>query len=149
MKFKTLLSLLIILILGLVSCKSTKTAVTEKNGMNPLELTEKHWKLVELNGLLVSETLREPFIVFENEENRVHGNTSCNNFFGTFELQDKNKIKFSQVGMTKMACIGNTVETPFIQALESITTYKIDNDTLTLLGETGTILARFQCESTK
>ena len=149
MKLNTLLSLLIILLLGFVSCKSTKLAATENNGINQSELTEKHWKLVELNGLLVNETSREPFIVFEKEGNRVHGNTSCNNFFGTFELQKKNKIKFSQVGMTKMACIGNTIETPFNQVLESTTAYKIDDGSLILLDAFGNKLAHFQAEIAK
>ncbi len=149
MKLNILLSLLIILILGSMSCKSTKTTASEKKGMNQPVLTEKHWKLVELNGLLVRETSREPFIVFENEETRFHGNTSCNNFFGTFELHEKNKIKFSQIGMTKMACIGNNLETQFIRVLESTTAYKIDNDTLTLLSETDEILAIFNGEILK
>ncbi|HCY41055.1 MAG TPA: hypothetical protein DHV48_06820 [Prolixibacteraceae bacterium] len=143
MKLNSLLSLLIILLLGFLSCKSTKTTATENSGMNQSELTEKHWKLVELNGLLVNETSREPFIVFEKEGHRVHGNTSCNNLFGIFELPEKNKIKFSQVGMTKMACIGNNIETPFIQALESATAYKIEKVSLLLFDESGTIKAQF------
>lgn len=149
MKLNTLLSLLIILLLGFVSCKSIKIAATENSGMNQSELTERHWKLVELNGISVNETSREPFIAFENEENRIHGNTSCNDFFGTFELREKNQIKFSQVGMTKMACIGNTVETPFTQALESTTAYKNDDGSLILFDAFGNKLAHFQAEIAK
>lgn len=132
-----------------MSCKSTKTSATENNGMNKSELTEKHWKLVELNGLLVNETSREPFIAFENEKNRIHGNTSCNNFFGTFELQEKNKIKFSQVGMTKMACVGNTIETAFTQAIESTTAYKIDDSSLILFNAFGNKIAHFKAKIAK
>jgi len=148
---KTLLfqALLIATIFGFVSCKSSKTTATENMETKQTELTEKHWKLVELGGILVSETSREPFIVFEKEENRVHGNTSCNNFFGTFELRGKNQIRFSQIGTTKMACIGNNMEVPFIQALDSTIMYKTDNDSLSILDAKGTILARFAGETPK
>lgn len=128
---------------GIVSCKSSKSATTENNYSNQTMLTEKHWKLAELNGHPVSETAYEPFIVFEKEENRVHGNTSCNSFFGTVDLQGENKIKFSQVGTTRKACIGNDIETPFIHALESAAEYKIENGSLALSDKSGTILARF------
>jgi len=148
---KTLLfqALLIATIFGFVSCKSSKTTATENMETKQTELTEKHWKLVELGGILVSETSREPFIVFENDENRVRGNTSCNNFFGTFELKEKNQIRFSQIGTTKMACIGNNMEVPFIQALGSAIMYKTDNDSLSILDAKGTILARFAGETPK
>jgi heat shock protein HslJ len=149
MKYLLFQSLMIAAFLGFVSCKSSKNATTENMKTKPTELTEKHWKLFELNGIKVSETPREPFIVFEKNENRFHGNTSCNNFFGTFELKMKNKIKFSQGGMTKMACIENQLEASFIQVLESTIVYKTQNDTLIFLGETGSTLARFKFKKTE
>lgn len=141
--------LLITTVVSFVSCKSSKNTTTENKEMTQAILTENHWKLVELSGVLLNETTREPFIIFENEQNRVHGNTSCNNFFGTFELKGKNQIRFSQVGMTKMACIGNDVETRFIQVLDSTMTCKIYNGVLLFFDKKGSVLARFEGETPK
>ena len=145
MKYFLFQSLLIAAFFGFVSCKSSKTT-SENMKTKQTELTEKHWKLAELNGIMVSETSREPFIVFEKDENRFHGNTSCNNFFGTFELNKKNKIKFSQGGMTKMACIGNQVETPFLEALENAVSFKYSDRQLTLSDGKKTVIAKFICD---
>jgi heat shock protein HslJ len=143
MKYLLFQLVLIAALFGFVSCKSSKTITTENTKTKQTELTEKHWKLVELSGIMVSETSREPFIVFEKDEDRFHGNTSCNNFFGTFELNKKNKIKFSQGGMTKMACIGNKVETPFLEALENAVSYKYSDRQLTLSDDKKIVIAKF------
>lgn len=138
MKVIILQSLFIAVILGFTSCKPTKNI-----SLKQFELFEKQWILAELNGKAVSESAREPFVVFEKAENRINGNTSCNNFFGKFELIKGDKIKFSQVGMTRMACIGNNIENQFIQTIEQTASYKTDSNSLFFLNETGKTLARF------
>ncbi|MCL2918960.1 META domain-containing protein [Shewanella litorisediminis] len=42
-------------------------------------------------------------LVFE-EGNKLHGNNSCNNFFGSFELQG-NQLLLSPSGTTRKACV--------------------------------------------
>ena len=108
------------------------------------ELTGKDWKLIILNGKTVSTSLKEPFIMFQKEELKVTGNTGCNNFFGTYELSDQCGIKFSQMGMTKMACIGDNPELKFMNALAETTNYSLTINELILKDKSGKLLAKFE-----
>jgi copper homeostasis protein (lipoprotein) len=110
------------------------------------ELTGKYWKLVRLNGKPVETGEREAFLRFETEENRVHGNNSCNMFNGKYELLDGNRIKFTPFTMTKMACIGNKIEGKFMQTFEKTTSYSITSNELILQDEFETTLAKFESD---
>ena len=61
----------------------------------------KNWKLIQLEN--VSKDYDKAFITFDVKNNRVNGNAGCNNFFGGFSVKE-DKISFSQLGMTRMAC---------------------------------------------
>jgi heat shock protein HslJ len=112
--------------------------------MEKTELTGKYWKLVRLNGKTVETTGKEAFMRFEDEDNRVHGNSSCNIFNGKYELLEGNKIKFSPFAMTRMACIGNNIESEFMQIFEKTTSYSITSNELFLQDEFETTLAKFE-----
>ena len=112
--------------------------------MEKTELTDKYWKLVRLNGKTVETTEKEAFMRFEDEDNRVHGNSSCNIFNGKYELLEGNKIKFSPFAMTRMACIGNNIESEFMQIFEKTTSYSITSNELILQDEFETTLAKFE-----
>jgi len=110
------------------------------------ELTGKYWKLVRLNGKTVETTEREAFIRFDAEDNRVHGNSSCNTFNGKYELSEGNRIKFPPFAMTKMACIGNSIEMEFMQVLGKTTNYSLTSNELILQDEFETTLAKFESD---
>lgn len=115
-------------------------------GKEKIELTGKYWKLVRLNGKPVETTMKEPFIRFFAEDNRVNGNSSCNMFNGKFELPEGNRIKFSPFAMTKMACAGSSIESDFMQVLEKITSYSLTEKELLLQDEYETTLAKFEAD---
>lgn len=112
------------------------------------DLVEKYWKLVELNGQPVKFDdkmgEREPHIIFKIDGNRVNGNAGCNSFFGTYELQPGNRIKFSQVGSTMMACIDMDVEKRFLEVLNMADNYNVTGDKLVLNRARMAPLARFE-----
>lgn len=110
------------------------------------ELTGKYWKLVRLNGKQLETGEREAFIMFEEEETRVHGNSSCNTFNGKYELLEGDRIKFSPFAMTRMACIGNNVESEFMQIFEKTTSYSLISNELILQDEFETTLAKFESD---
>lgn len=58
----------------------------------------------------------EMYIQFEDVEKRVNGRAACNRFFGNYEI-DGNKLKFSPMGATRMACPDLQNETEFFQML--------------------------------
>ena len=96
----------------------------------------KKWRLIELNGQALSAMAQPPskvpFIQFDAQR-RVSGNSSCNQFFGTYELNPNDRISFSPMGMTRMACLQeNSVEADLMQVLSSADSYVLRNDTLVL-----------------
>jgi heat shock protein HslJ len=110
------------------------------------ELAGKYWKLVRLNGKPVETGEREAFIMFNEEEARVHGNSSCNTFNGKYELLEANRIKFASFAMTRMACIGNNIESEFMQIFEKTTSYSLTSNELILQDEFETTLAKFEAD---
>ncbi|SFS79724.1 Uncharacterized lipoprotein NlpE involved in copper resistance [Porphyromonadaceae bacterium NLAE-zl-C104] len=109
-------------------------------------ITEKYWKLVELNGKEISPSEtggREAHFILKNEDNRIIGNTGCNNMNGSYSFSEENNgIHFTPLATTRMACIGIDYEHEYLQVFELSDNYVVQNDTLTLSkGETP--LARF------
>lgn len=139
---------LLSLSLLLASCNSKK-AITDNatSGKNSSEITEKYWKLIEINGQKVTAenfVTKEPHLILKSEENRVNGNGGCNSFFGSYELDAKvNRISFSNMGSTKMACMGANVEDDFFKVLGTVDNYTVKNDTLHLNKARMAPLAKF------
>lgn len=110
-------------------------------------INDRYWKLVELHGQAVTadaqKMRREAYIVFQ-ADGKLHGNTSCNQMVGRYELSDDGKIKFLPMAVTKMLCMENNLEYPFLQSIDKTTAYKIKEDTLWLYDEAGKILTKFE-----
>lgn len=64
------------------------------------------WKLFMIDN--VSKDYNNAFIQFNTAENKVSGNSGCNNFFGSFTVK-ADAISFSQMASTRMACLNNEV----------------------------------------
>src|SRR5690606_31454593 len=145
MRTKILLSCLLISAVFLFSCGVTKNA---GSGLKEeAVIVEKYWKLTAIEGQKVqsSETwVREPHFILKADENRVTGSTSCNSFFGTNELSEGSRIRFSKLGATKMACKDMELERQFFEVLELADNYTINNDTLYLNKARRAPLARFE-----
>ena len=71
------------------------------------------------------------------------GNSGCNQFSGDYELSDGNRIRFSRVISTKIACMDMTLEHRFLEVLANTDNYSLKNDTLSLNRERMAPLARF------
>jgi heat shock protein HslJ len=88
------------------------------------------WRLIPV---LPSDTAtgRIPVLNFILDSKRVAGNTGCNNFSGTFNI-DKNSITFNHDFVsTKMACPGYD-EAAFERSLLRTDNFEINGDTLSL-----------------
>ena len=94
-------------------------------------ITEKYWKLIEINGkpvVMDESTGREPFIILKNEGNRINANGGCNSLTGSYEISQGNRIKFSQMISTMMACVHMEIETELKKALEMTDNYTLSAD---------------------
>lgn len=120
---------------------------TEVEAMKENKITDVRWQLTEMIGKPVtkSENQRQPiFIMFNSEENRVNGFGGCNNFMGGFELKEGNRISFKQMASTMMACENLDTELSFMQTLEQIDNYTINDGILSLHKAKMSPLLKFQ-----
>jgi len=85
------------------------------------------WALESIAGekITIDETVKNlPMLEIYVEEERVHGNTSCNTIDGKVEI-DKNNITFYDIITTEKACPGD-LEQKFLSALDKVNNYKIE-----------------------
>ncbi len=81
----------------------------------------RQWKLVRLNGVHIPDTSRA-YLELNADETRFTGNAGCNRMFGAVGIR-RNRIDFSRIGTTKMACTDRRtqrLESDFIRNLENI-----------------------------
>ena len=109
-------------------------------------ITGKYWRLAEVKGnevTLDSNADKEAFLMLNAEDQSASGSGGCNRFAGTYTLAD-NKISFSQIAATRMACLFPNPETDFFEALESTDYYTTDGNRLELYNNKGILLARLE-----
>jgi len=114
----------------LMSCKSNTSSM---KAAVPLE---GNWELNYITGPRIAfEGLypnKKPTITFDLNDNKVSGNNSCNQYFGSLKVEG-NKINFkdSKMGMTMMTCPGDG-EAVYMKTLEIIDSYSISENGKTL-----------------
>ena len=100
-------------------------------------LERTRWKLDELGRLPVepSEGGRDPHLVLDPDGRRLSGSGGCNRLLGRYELNG-DRLGFGAVATTMMACPEPLMsrECAFIEALEATTAFRIEGETLELLG---------------
>ena len=109
-------------------------------------LTEKYWKLVELNGRPVPALEREPYLILKAKGGRVNGFGGCNPFTATYDHDEAaSRIRFRKLAVTSMACSSSLeMEEDFHQALRTVDNYSLNGDRLTLNRARMAPLARFE-----
>ena len=128
----------------LISCGGNKKAdketatnetVIEENN-NDQTITEKYWRLTKLEGKdveMVENQEREIFFTLSTEDNTVRGFAGCNSITGEYELEEGNRIRFKNMGLTMMLCPDVDVdESELMEVFELADNYTITNDILNL-----------------
>ncbi len=98
-------------------------------GAQPGGLVGTEWRLVEMNGQALPE---QPAATMAfTEPGKVAGSGSCNRYFGSVTLSGQ-QIGFSQVGATKMACMGpaGELESRYFAALQQAQRYEVKDGQL-------------------
>ncbi len=111
------------------------------------QITGKYWKLIELDGQPIAffdHQQREAYLILKEEDSRVQGHSSCNSFSGTYELSEGNRIRFSPLASTKMACPDMITESRLFQILEMTDNYSVNGDFLFLNKAKMSPLAKFE-----
>lgn len=115
-----------------VKVLSKKKVKAEKADAKVLAFLDKYnWKLLSINNETLSNSTAT--MKFDTKKGTVSGNTGCNGYGGLVQFTGKNKIAFSKVVSTQMACLDNNVEGEFLKliSLENLT-YDIADQTFNL-----------------
>lgn len=97
------------------------------------------WVLEKLNGKTVSTTdfIKElPNLEINSTTNNFMGFAGCNRMNGTIFFE-RGLLRFTNIITTRMGCPGNNKESEFLKALQSTTSYKVENMRLTLSNPSG------------
>lgn len=99
------------------------------------------WVLETLNGKTVTKDdfgKEIPSMEINAAENKFMGFAGCNRMNGTLFFE-KDLLRFTNVATTKMMCEPNNKEVEFLKALQSGTSYTIENNRLTLSNPSGVL----------
>ena len=117
---KNIILLMITLLAGsLTSCTSSQ----EKS----IELINDSWTLEIINGVSYNPDSGNgvwPVVEINLKEEKLTGNTSCNNMSGKV-IVEGSKITFSDIVTTKMFCM-ESIEQEFLIALGKVNNYKTE-----------------------
>lgn len=95
---------------------------------------EGHWIITEAMGQAIPEGMEKtPFLEFDIQARRLHGNAGCNIINGGYETDEANaaSISFPQVASTMMACPDMQVEQRVLQALNSTKSFgRLENGSI-------------------
>jgi heat shock protein HslJ len=131
-------------ILTAVSCATNNKQSQSADNMADSTVLFKEWRLVELEGQAIDtvSTPSVPTIMFTQDGHRVSGNAGCNRMMGSFTLSGTNELKLGPMAATKMACPEMKIEDTYLQTLDKVTNYSIDNGDL-LLHHDSKVVAKF------
>lgn len=109
-------------------------------------ITEKYWKLIELNGSEIaspSAAGNETYMLLKAANKLLMGNGGCNSFNGAYEISDGSRISFSKIASTLMACSGVETEGQLFAVFDMTDNFSVKGDTLSLNKAKMSPLARF------
>lgn len=139
-------SLGIILLLGLAGCSLSGTLSSDSPGDRPQpnisndRLNGSSWTL---NSYRKSRLIEGTSFTLTFESGLVQGNAGCNSFFGSY-AEDQNRIAFSDLGMTEMACMEPEglmdQEQDLLTALGNGDTFELSDGRLIISTEEGEML---------
>jgi len=131
------IALIAIIVMGCNSGKSTtypSSNSPDKSDMSMVENTK--WVISILEGEAVTskeQNGKEIHFTLNSENKQVTGFSGCNTFMGTYTLKEGNRISFSKMASTRMACPeGDFNEQQFLSIFETADNFTIVGHTLAL-----------------
>jgi heat shock protein HslJ len=88
-------------------------------------------------------------IAFDRTAHTVSGYSGCNRFSNSYQRASdvSESIRFGAMAGTRMACVGPDLETPYLEALGRVQSYRITGQHLELLDAGGAVVARFEARN--
>lgn len=115
---------------NVILCSSENVAcvVLQKKKSTALADLAGKWMIVEADKQAIADNMENPpFVEFNLDEKRLHGNAGCNVFNGEFLVDEAapTAIAFPQVITTMMACPDMDVEGRILKALNEVRTFGV------------------------
>lgn len=141
---KKITALFVLTLLTLSSCKTKQNQASASE--SPLKGTK--WMLVEMMGkpITSSQDGKNIYVYLDANENRINGNSGCNGFGGNYELTEGNRIAFSKMMGTMMACADMETETQFLKLMQTVDNYNLNGNSLQLNKARMAPLLKFEAE---
>lgn len=106
-------------------------------------ITEKYWKLLQLNGETVKVVgVHEPYIILKQDSAYFKGSGGCNEMGGDYVLDAGNAIHFKHIRSTEKACKSLNTEEAFLKTLNCVDHFSLNGDSLSFQ-DGGKTVARF------
>lgn len=145
---KNIFSPIFAFFLLIISCKSVVESNNERNTIeSKLELKNSKWRLIKLNGknIVENENSKRNFGIIFTTEGIFSAFVGCNSISGNYEIkEDKNRIIFSKIITTMMACEEMNTEQELLSILDITDNYNFDGKTLKLNKARMSHLAEFE-----
>ena len=117
------------------------------SGSDNITLENTYWKLTELNGLAIADAedgKKEIYITLKSQDSTLVAFAGCNGVGGNYELTTGNRVRFSNMISTMLACPELDTENAFKKVLETVDNYTISGGMLSLNKARMAPLARFK-----
>ncbi|AYW36200.1 META domain-containing protein [Capnocytophaga canimorsus] len=101
------------------------------------------WGAVRIGGKSIEKKEGIPILEINLTEMSISGSDSCNNYFGQIEQLTDEKIVFAGIGVTAKLCPEMEIANQYNQAMEKVTSYKLEELNLTLYDAQGNEVLAF------
>lgn len=144
---------ILLITISTMSCKTQKIGtITTPNSESDMAVlsgvTNTEWILTELKGAKVDQNPiqgRKVGFTLNSKDNTFNGFFGCNTGFGKFSIEDGNRIRFSEIGVTRMACYDQQInESQVMEVFHIADSYTLDGNHLVLNLGKGAPLAVFE-----
>jgi heat shock protein HslJ len=124
---------------------NTTPAASSAEAVIPASALHQHWRLESLDGSPETrQTQRKPAWIKLGADQKLEGFGGCNVLMAHFTQED-NKLSFGPIASTRRACkSGMRQEGRFIKVLQQVRSWRIHENQLQLLDQTGQIRLRFE-----
>ncbi|MFW0870912.1 MAG: META domain-containing protein [Patescibacteria group bacterium] len=142
MKALSILGIFVILGMGMWYAQGAGYIdISHPNSNHPLTSHSWQWEQTSYsNGDTRAPHNPEDFLVRFLADGQFSTGTDCNTAFGSFELNDTH-ITIGQLGVTEMACSGKTLEKIYLDDIQNIASYQInESGDLELHTNTGALM---------
>lgn len=126
-----------------VMCQGNTSEGSQASDSRPSSfalIASKRWTLAEIAGQRLREN--QPTLEFDAQARRVSGDSGCNRFSGSFEVNGST-LKLSQLVSTRRACLSakaSQLEANFLGLLEATTRFELAGGQLRLYSDKGLTL---------